>query len=707
MGAGERKNVPEVHTRLLLQAQEMAETVKTVCSHDCPDACSVLVTVEETPGGPRAARFRGDPAHPFTRGFLCGKVSSYEDVVYSPDRLLHPLRRSGPKGRGAFERISWDEAIATIARRFREARDEHGGESILQYYYAGTMGYVHRFSGEALFNRLGSTRLRQNICYYGADEGYRVVVGSGYGLDPEDAVHSDLILVWGCNVATTQVHLLPFFEAARRKGAPLIAIDPYRNRTARLADEWLPVKPGTDAALALGLMHVIEREGLLDRSFIDRRTIGFERLAAEVLPKYDPATAAAITGISAAAIESLARRYAAARAPLIKVGIGLGRSSQGGQSVRAICCLAGITGSYERLGGGVLYDSGCEFKVDLEPLMRPDWRPGPARTLNMTDLAVALADWKDPPIKALYVHGTNPAATAPLQAKLLEGLARDDLFTVVHERFLTDTARFADIVLPAVTFAESSDLYKSYGHLYLQYGLRAMAPLGECRTNLEVFQALGKALGFGDPWFEHSVEDFVRLLLPGKHPNLRGIDPERVLAGETVRLNLPRGRSGFAERFATVSGKLEFVSEELERQGLPALPDYGGDPFDTRPAEFPLRLLTPPAHAFLNSSFGAMPRARRREKDEPRVLVHPDDAGGAAVRSGDEVELFNELGAVRMLAHVTEETRPGTVVAEGIWWPSHGRGGRGINTLTSNRLTDLGGGSTFHDNRVGLRKTPL
>jgi anaerobic selenocysteine-containing dehydrogenase len=682
--------------------QTASRTVRSVCSHDCPDACSVLITVEQRDGRPHAARFRGDPEHPITRGFLCGKVNSYQDVVYSPDRVLHPLRRVGPKGEGRFERISWDEAVQTVAARLDSARKTWGGESILQYYYAGTMGYVHRFSGEALFHRLGATRLRQNICYYGADEGYRVVVGSGYGLDPEDVVYSDFIVVWGCNVVTTQVHLVPFLEEARRKGAPLIAIDPYRNRTVRTADEWVAVRPGTDTALALAMMHVIEREGLLDEDFIRRRTLGWERLSREVLPQYAPERAAETTGVPAATIAGLARRFASARAPLVKVGIGLGRSSHGAAAVRAISCLAGAVGAWEKPGGGVLYDSGCEFKVNLAALTRPDWLEKPTRTVNMTDLGKALSEWRDPPLKFLYVHGSNPAATAPEQNRVLAGLAREDLFTVVHDRFLTDTARYADIVLPAVTFAESSDLYKSYGHLYLQYAPRAIEPLGESRANLEVFQAMGRALGLRDPWFERSVEDFVRLLLDTPHPNFRGVDPERVLRGERFRLDLPRGRSGFADRFATPSGKLEFVSSDLEAQGLPAVVDYTGDPFNTRPDLYPLRLLTPPAHAYLNSSFGAMASARRQEGDEPSLLIHPADADG--IESGDEVEVHNELGSVRMRARVTDDTQPGTVVAEGTWWPGHTPGGKGINCLTSDRLTDLGGGSTFHDNRVALRR---
>jgi len=683
----------------------MPRIVKTVCSHDCPDACSVLVTVEDDklePGGSRAIQFRGDPDHPVTRGFLCGKVNTYEQVVYSNERIPYPLRRCGPKGEDQFERISWEEAVSTIAERMETTRRESGGEALLQYTYAGTMGLVNRNCPNALFNLLGATRLRQNICYYGADEGYRVTVGSGYCIDPEDTVHSDLILVWGSNVVTTQVHLMPFLDEARKKGARMIVIDPYRNRTAKVADQWLGIRPGTDAALALGLVHILERDGLLDNDFIKRRTTGFRRLSREVLPRFEPGTVARLTGLAVEDIERLARELAEASAPLFKVGIGIGRSTRGGGAVRAICALAGALGSYEALGGGVQYDTGCEFQLDLDSINHPDWLQGEPRVLNMTDLGPALCEWRDPPIRLLYVHGTNPAATAPLQAKVREGLGRDDLFTVVHDRFLTDTARYADIVLPAPTFAEYADLYQAYGHLYLQYAEPAIAPLGESRCNLEVVQSLAKALGFDDPWFKLDTRDHARALLASSHPNLAGLDVESILRGKITRLNIPREACGFAERFGTPSGKLEFYSTELRKKGLPPLVDFIETTEDEDAKRYPLRLITPPAHSFLNSSFGNLEKARRREGGLPTLMIHPDDSGD--IESGDSVEISNRQGSVRLAALVTTDTNKGTLVAEGTWWPSHGIEGNGINVLTSNRLTDLGDGSTFHDNRVELKK---
>lgn len=675
-----------------------SDLLRTICSHDCPDACAVLVSVENG----KATRFSGDPAHPVTRGFLCGKVGAYEHVVYSPERLLHPMKRVGKKGSAAFERISWREAIATIVGRLQETCERSGGEAILNYYYAGTMGYVQRFCADAIFHRLGATRLNQNICYYGAEAGYSAAVGGGYGVDIEDVVHSDLITVWGANIVTTQVHLVPFVDQARKQGAPLWVVDPYRNRTAALADRWLQVRPGTDAALALGLMHILERDARTDADFIARRTIGYEKLRDDVLPRYSPERVGAITGLSTDDLEEYAQQLVSARAPLFKVGIGLGRNSHGGAGVRAICCLAGVLGAYESLGGGVLYDSGCEFQLNLDLVTRPDWSTAPTRVVNMTNVAYALTDCRDPQIEFLYVHGSNPAATAPLQSQLLAGLSRTDLFTVVHERFLTDTARYADIVLPATTFPEMADLYKSYGHLYLQFATPVIEPCGESWTNLQVAQAIGRELGIDDAWCDKSVEDFVRDIFSATdHPNFEGIDVERILAGEPVRLNVPRGVSGFAERFGTESGKLEFYSAVLAARGEPAVVDYTGDPFNEHPELYPLRLITPPAHSFLNSSFCHGERDRKKEQNEPYCLVHPADA--AQIDTGDLVEIFNEHGAVRLRARVTEDTLPGVVVVEGQWWPCFYPNGLGINALTSDRLTDLGGGSTFHDNRVDLK----
>jgi len=664
----------------------MPRVIKTVCSHDCPDACSVLITLDEQDGKSRAVQFRGDPDHPFTRGFLCGKVNSYERYVYDSERVLYPMRRVGEKGAGEFERISWDDAVAEIARQIESASNEHGGESLLQHYYGGTMASVNRRCGDALFHKLGATRLDQNICYFGAEAGYRAAVGSGYGLDPEDLVHSDLIIVWGCNVVTTNVHLMQFIDAARRNGAKLVVIDPYRNRTARKADEWIRVRPGTDTALALGMMKVIESEGLLDEEFIKTRSIGYEKLSERSIADWAPARCSEVTGVPKETIIDLARRVGSARAPAFKVGIGLGRSSHGASAVRSVCTLAGVVGAYAKLGGGVQYDTGCEFRVNAEAIARPDWLEKPTRQLKMTDLAIGLDEWSDPPIRFLWVHTSNPLATSPLQDRLFRGFAREDLFTVVHEIFLTDTAKYAD-------------LYKSYGHLYLQFGKQAIEPLGEAKSNLETVQLVARALGLDDPWFERSIEDHVRALLDTDDPNFEGIDVERVLAGETIRLNLPKATPGFRDGFKTSSGKFEFASEELAAAGFEVV-EFRGDPFDTDPDRLPLRLLTPPAHSFCNSTFGASAASRSREKSEPVAWLHPEDV--PEIATGDEIELFNDLGTVRLLARVTDETNPGTVIVEGTWWASHFRGGRGINTLTSNRLTEFGGGSTFHDNRVGV-----
>lgn len=676
-------------------------TVKTVCSHDCPDACSVLVDVEDG----RAVRFRGDPEHPVTRGFLCGKVNRYHEVVHASDRLLHPLRRTGAKGEARFERISWDEALDEIAREIETRVSESGGSALLQYFYAGTMGLVHRNCADALFYRLGGTRLIPNICYYGTEAGYRSVVGGGYGMDLEDVVHSDLIVVWGSNIATTQVHLVPFIKEAREQGAELVVVDVYENRTAAMADTFVKIRPGTDALLAFALAAEICREGLEDGAFIERWTTGFDEFRREVLDSIRLEDVAAETGIDAGTIRELARKIGRARAPVAKIGIGLGRNANGASGVRAIGCLMGVTGAFHRLGGGILYDSGSEFRLNLDPVRRPETHRSPSRELLMTDLHRALLHYDDPPIRFLYVHGSNPVATSPEQAAVIRGLEREDLFTVVHERFLTDTCHYADIVLPAPTFAEVSDLYKSYGHLYLQRGQKAIEPRGESRANLDVIQAIGKRLGLDDPWFDRTVDELIEEILDATdHPNFEGLDRERVLAGETSRLNLPRGVSGFAEGFPTASGKLQFTLEEgSEIPGASRLPGYRGDVFAEGEEAHPFRLITPPAHRYLNSSFGNDPAAVRGEGGSPRVLIHPHDAERVAIEDGQPVELYNRLGEVELVAKVTDATSEGVLVAEGTWWPAFSRGGRGINRLTSARLTDFGQGSTFHDNRVGLR----
>ncbi len=678
--------------------------VKIVCSHDCPDACSIWTTVIDG----EVKEFKGDPDHPITQSSLCGKVNEYERVVNSEDRLVTPLKRTGPKGEGKFEPISWDEALTETAERIQKILDDFGSRSLLQYYYAGNMGLVQRFCGDALFNRLNATQLNQNICYYGADAGYQSVVGSGYGIDMEDVKHSDVIIIWGCNVVTTQMHLLDFIRQAKKTegGAELIVIDPYLNRTAKKADQFVKIKPGTDAVLAFALAHEIDRLGMNDQSFIDAWTVGYGEFKKETLDRYPPEVAEEITGIPQETIKDLALKIAKAKAPVAKVGIGLGRNSNGAAGVRAICCLMGVVGSYHKLGGGVLYDSGCEFRLDLNPIKHLDWRTRfDDEPVLMTDLHEVLSEDYNPSIKFLYVHGCNPAATNPEQKRLLESLSREDLFTVVHERFFTDTCNYADIVLPAPTFAEVDDLYKSYGHLYLQMSKKAIEPRGESRSNLDVIQALGKKLGFDDSWFDASVEEIVTEVIESTDdPNFEHIQVEDVLNCETLRLNIPRETPGFKDGFKTRSKKLEFVSQDTSLfEGMPSIPTYNGDVFGRGQDQYPFKLITPPAHMFLNSSFGSDPKSVKREKLEPKAMIHPQDAKELNINDQQEIELYNDLGSIEIIAKVTEDTQPSVIIAEGTWWPSHGIGKKGINQLTSSRLTDFGKGSTFHDNRVAVR----
>ncbi|MBI3030934.1 MAG: molybdopterin-dependent oxidoreductase, partial [Candidatus Rokubacteria bacterium] len=513
----------------------MAQTVSSVCPHDCPSACSLVVSLE----GGRITDVAGNPDHPFTRGVICGKVHDYAERVYSPLRVLTPLRRVGTKGEGRFERISWDEAIAEIAGRFGEIKARWGGEGILPFSYAGTLGMVQYYAGHPLFHALGASQLDRTICISTAYAGWRATVGMVGGNDSEQMVGADLVVLWGINAAYTHINLMTFVKRARERGAWVVAIDPYRTRTAKQADEHLMVRPGTDAALALGLMHVLISEGLVDREYLERATLGFDRLAVHV-KAYPPERVAEITGISAERIVTLARCYGSTRASFIKVGIGLSRHDNGGMACRTLACLPALTGAYAHPAGGALLSSGGTFPMNYAALERRDLMPEPSpRVINMIHLGRALTDSDlRPPIKALYVYNSNPASVCPNQELVLQGLAREDLFTVVHEQMLTDTADYADIVLPATTSMEHLDLYRSYGHLYLQLAEPVIPPEGEARPNWEAMRLLARARGLKDPHFGKSPEMLIREVLASDAPALQGITYERLKAERSVRLNV-------------------------------------------------------------------------------------------------------------------------------------------------------------------------
>ena len=671
---------------------------KTVCPHDCPDTCSIIATVEEG----RVTKCDGDPDHPFTQGGLCHKVHRYAERIYSPLRVLLPMRRVGAKGEGKFARIGWDEALDEVAGRLKRIAAEYGGEAILPFSYGGTLGLIMRKAGHAFFHRLGATRLKRNICDTAAEEAWVATYGHNVGTDMEGIDRSDLVILWGINAVHTNIHGMQFVKRARGNGARLIVIDPYRNRTAKLADTHLMPRPGTDAALALGVACVLIQEDLIDRAYIEERTFGFEEYKREAL-RYPPERSGEITGVPPEAIRNLARAYGRARAPFIRVGNGLQRHTNGGQAIRAIACLPGLTGAFARPGGGALWETFGAFPVNVAGIEAEHLQPSPTREVNMVQLGDALLSLDRPPVKALFVYQANPAANIPDQNKVVAGMRRPDLFTVVHEQVHTDTVDFADIVLPATTSFEQCDLYRSYGHYHLQLARPVIPPLGEARSNLHLFQSLAERMGFTEPIFRKTEEEWVRDLLAVDHPSLAGITAERLASGDPVRVNFPQVGDPFSAGFGTPSGRLEFSSQRLAAHGLPAVPTYvpAVEGHERRTPELPLQLMTPPAKDLLNTSFGSVARMRRSE-GKPSLKIHPADAEPRGIRHEALVRVYNGRGDCLLYAEVTEDVPPGVLVAESIWWAKHHPGGKGINQLTSQRLTDLGECSTLHENLVNV-----
>jgi anaerobic selenocysteine-containing dehydrogenase len=665
------------------------ETVRSACPYDCPDACGLLVDVD----GGRAVAVRGDPEHPYSRGSLCAKMNDYQRTVHSPRRLATPLERTGRKGEGAFRPVSWDAAVARIAGRWREIVAAHGAEAILPYSYAGTMGLVQRNAGHAFFHRLGASRLDRTICSPAKGAGWRAVMGATLAPHPDEVLASDLVVLWGINAAATSVHFAERARRAKRAGAEVWLVETYRTPTASLADRVVLVRPGSDGALALGMMHVMARDGLADLDFVRENVQGWEDLRDHVLPDWTPERAGARTGLAPAEVEDLARRYARARAPFIRLGSGLSRYGNGAMTVRTITCLPAVAGAWARPGGGLLASTTTDLAFDLSAVTGEGLQPRPTRIVNMNRLGHALTELSGPRVASLYVHTSNPAAVAPDLEAVHRGLAREDLFTVVHERFLTDTARFADLVLPATSSLEHDDLYKSYGSYCVQRAAAAVPPVGESRSNWDVFRLLAAAMGFDEPVFRWTAREVVDALLASPSPMRDGIDRAGLAAGRAVELGRPvqPGR-----RWATPSGRIEILNP---RHALP-LPTWL--PTHEEHGVLPLRLQTGAAVLGLNSSF--------RERDDlvaregpARLLLAPPDAAARALVGGTRVVAWNELGEAEFVLEVTDRVPPGVAVAEGIRWASQRPGKGSVNALTSQRLTDEAGGSTFYDNRVDVR----
>lgn len=666
----------------------------------------MLVEVENG----RAKRVSGDPHHPPTQGFLCTKVTRYLERVYNPDRLLYPMRRIGVKGEGRFERISWDEALDTIARRFREiSNSDDGPEAILPYSYGGTMGIVNSGSMDRrFFNRLGASTLARTICSAAGGDAMNYTLGSKIGTDMENFHRARLIVLWGTNTLSSNIHLWPQIKEALANGAKLIGIDPYRNHTIDQCDQFIQVQPGTDAALALAVMNVIISEGLVDGDYIERYTVGFDKLR-ERAAEFPASRAATICGVTESEIVNFAREYATTRPAVIRVNYGLQRHAGGGMAVRAIACLPALIGSWRDAGGGVLLSSSGMFAFDDKVLQRPDLMRGNPRTINMSRLGEALTEAR-PPVQAIYVYNSNPAAVAPDQSKVLEGFRREDLFTVVHEQFQTDTADYADILLPATTQLEHRDLVKPYGHYYLVYNEPALAPLGEAKPNWEVFRLLADRMGFEESCFDDTDEDLIRQALATDYPPFKGITLDRLKRDGWARLNLAETFAPFAEGgFLTPSGKCEFYSDSLERAGLDPLPAY--IPPRESPASapalasrYPLQLISPPANSFLNTTFSHLASFLKSER-QPFIQLHPDDAARRGIKEGDEVRVWNDRGECQLVARITDRVKPGVSVALSIWWNKLSPGRTNVNQTVSQALTDIGAGATFYDNLVEVAKS--
>ncbi len=695
---------------ILKEGQDLpgSKTIRAVCPHDCPDTCSMVITVKEG----RAVDLRGDKDHPFTNGFLCQKVNRYLDRTYHKDRLLYPMRRVGPKGAGQFERISWEAAFTEIVSRLMDiAKSSDGPQAILPFSYGGTMGKLQEASiDRRFFHAIGASLLDRTICATAGTVGCDMTLGNRAVADPFLTENCRHIINWGSNTAVTNSHMWVRMVKAQKQGAKIITIDPYKTPTASRSDEWLAIRPGTDAALGLAMMHVAFDEKLEDRDYLRQYTLGEEQLRQRV-SEWTPERAQKSTGIAAETIRRLTRDHAGARPALIRLNYGLQRHGGGGMAVRTITCIPAVLGTWKDAGGGAMLSTSKVYSfLGSETFCRHDLIPEGTRTINMSRLAEALAGKGDngqpfgPPVKALVVYNSNPAAICPDQRKVIEGLKREDLFTVVLEHFQTDTADYADILLPATTQLEHWDVHSSYGHLMVQLNEPAIAPLGESRPNTAIFRELAKRFGLSQEIWDNTDQDLVRESLSP----MPKITMEKLLAEGPQPLELTRPFAPFAQgRFETPSGKCEFYSQRMADMGLDPLPGYTPPHEDPHSGNspYPLQMISPPEPAFLNSSFANL-EANQRDSGQPKLRIHPVDAKLREIATQTKVRVFNDRGSFQALALVEETVPPGVVVSHGVWWNKKTADGVNVNSTTSTRLTDLGAGATFFDNLVQVEAFP-
>jgi anaerobic selenocysteine-containing dehydrogenase len=684
--------------------------VRAVCPHDCPDTCALLVTVEDGV----ATEVKGDPDHPTTAGVLCTKVARYTERTYHPERLLHPLRRVGKKGEGKFERISWEQALDTIAARLQEIA-ARAPQAIMPYSYCGTMGLLQGESmSSRFFHQLGASLLDRTICAMAGFTGYTYTIGATIGTDVEQFQDSKLIIIWGGNPIASNLHFWIRAQEAKRRGARLIAIDPYRSLTAEKCHQHIALLPGTDAALALGMMHVLIRDELIDHDYIERYTIGFEQLKARAA-EWTPERSAETCGISVDEVLGLAREYgqAAQRGEpvAIRTNYGVQRVHGGGMAVRTIACLPALVGAWRHPAGGIQLSSSGSFPANRSALQRPDLLKSPVRTLNMTtigdDLLRASSPEFGPKIEAMIVYNANPVAIAPDSARVKQGFEREDLFTVVLEHFQTDSADYADIVLPATTQLEHVDAHLAYGHLYMMANNAAIAPLGEAKSNTEIFRLLAARMGFDDPCFSQGDDELAAQAFDGRDVRAVHFDWDSLKRKGWQKLNLPDAPFA-AGGFPTPSGKCEFYSARMLADGLDPLPAYIA-PYESvasnpaLAAKYPLAMISPPARNFLNSTFVNV-KSLRSAEGEPHLDIHPGDSAARGIADGEMVRIFNDRGSFMARARVTDKARAGLVVGLSVWWKKLSSDGKNANEVTSQRLTDMGRAPTFYDTLVQVEK---
>ncbi|MDC6389587.1 molybdopterin-dependent oxidoreductase [Maribacter sp. PR1] len=683
------------------------ETFHGVCYHDCPDSCSWSVSVKDE----KVLEFKANELNPFTGGKLCGKMERFpEDVTFHPNRILTPLKRIGKKGEGKFERISWSQALEEVSSKLKVILKENGGESVLPFGYMGTQGLIQKAAmSKRFFKRIGACNLAESICGASAMSGVFITNGQSIGVLPEDIVHSRYIILWGTNTKHSNVHLWPYVMKARKQGAKIIVVDPFESATAKEADWHVRPMPGTDVALALGMMHIIVKEGLADVDYIKDHTLGFEELK-EHIQNYDSKTVSRICDIEEQELIKFAKEYAMAKPSLIRMLIGMEHNLNGGDAFRAVSMLPSITGAWRELGGGLMhftFELGGKA-LNFERLDFYNTIPVEnGRTINMVELGKVLnTENFNPEIKALFVFNSNPVVTIPNQNLIRKGMKRDNLFTVVLEHFITDTAKYADYIFPATSQLEHWDVADSWGQAYINLNHPAIKPLGESKPNSEFFRLLAAEMGFDDPYFKETDLEIAESLFDTDHPYMKGITFEYLRENGWARYNLPEPwlphKNG---NFGTVSGKCEFYSAQLEKSEKSPLPQYKKPSYSVEEErKYPLKLLAiKSTKGFHNSSHANVKRLIDAEGDI-ELKISEYDAKARNISNGDKVKAFNKNGIVILYARIGKRTRKGVVIIPHGYWPSLLEGGSSVNALTNDWLEEIGGGAAFNDTRVQIVK---